>query len=403
MGLRATLDRLSSSFAARGRFSRYRALFEMVDRFLYTPGLVTADAPHVRDAMSVQRVMMCFVIASVPCWLIGLWNLGHQIAAASALVDLSQTAHDGWLTQLGFSISPESVGGCLVLGFAYWLPLFVTALLTGVFWEVTFATVRGKSVDHGLLTIAWFFTLLLPASAPLHQVVIGMSFGVVVGKLVFGGTGRYPVNPAVLGIAFLFIAYPDLVFGKGTWVPVPGVDAPTALDRAAHGGLDALEEAGYGWSQLFLGEHPGAIGVTSTLGCVLGAIYLAYTGVASLRIMLGSVLGLIVALLLFNAVTSIGVPLLGVPWYWHAVLGGFAFGAVFLATDPTASAMTHAGRWAFGVLVGVIAVVLRLSEPAYTESVLYAILLASLFAPTFDFVAVELNMRRRRRRLEEEA
>lgn len=373
----------------------------MLEQFLYSSAAQNKSAPHVRDAVSVQRILNNFVIASIPCWLIGLWNLGYQ--SNLALVDLELTQLPGWrgglLSSLGVGFDAGNILACFVHGVLYFLPIFLVALLVGAFWNAIFSLVRGRRLDQGLLSCAWLFALILPAGVPLYLVALGMTFGVVVGKHLYGGSGRYLFNPVVLSLIFLWLAYPDLVFAGGNWVPVPGFAVTTALELAAAGGVEAMLTAGLSWWELFLGVRPGPIGMTSVLGSLLGAAYLIVTGSASWRVMVGVLASSIATVLVFNSFAEEGNWLAGLPLAWHLVLGGLTFGAVFFATDPVAGAMTNPGRWAFGVLVGLLTIVIRVANPAFAESVLFAVFLASLFSPLMDFAVVELNIRRRRKRL----
>ena len=379
-----------------------QALTTMVDRFIWSSRTVTRSAPHIRDANNVQHLWNCFVFASLPAWLIGLWSLGHQTNLAIADFQLEQVP--GWrawlLNQSGIGFDAFSVTGCFVHGFLYFLPIFLTALLTGALWEAVFATVRKKPVDEGLLAIAWFFALLMPATVPIYQVVLGMSFGIVVGKLIYGGSGRYLVNPALLGVAFLVFSYPVLLSSEGVWVPVAGYDQPTVLELVTdEGGLKVIAAVDYSYWQLFLGDRPGAMGAVSPLGALLGALLLVWAGVASWRVMMGALLGLVGVALLANVVAP-GNDLFTIPWYWQFVLGAFVFGTVFIATDPVAGPMTRTGRWGFGLLVGVLTMLIRLVNPSHYEGVMFAILLASMFSPLIDFAVTEMNIRRRKLRLQ---
>ena len=374
-------------------------------RFVLSSPAVTRAPPHIRDANNVQRLWNAFVIASVPAWLIGLWSVGHQTNLAIA--DFSLVDVPGWrawlLARSGIGFDPFSVAGCVAHGALYFFPIFAVALLVGAFWESVFAAFRRKPLDEGLLYIAWFYALMMPASASLFQVAHGMAIGIVIGKLIYGGSGRYLVNPALFGIAFLVFSYPDLMFGKGAWVPVPGYDQPTVLELITEeGGLKVVAAVDYHYWPLFLGDRPGAAGVVSVLGAVVGAAFLVWTGMASWRVIVGAVLGLIAMSLLGNALAP-DHPILSIPWHWHLILGGFAFGAVFIATDPVAGPMTDPGRWGYGLLVGSLTVLLRVGSVSCYEGMIFAILLASLFSPLIDYVVVELNIRRRRRRLMEAA
>ncbi|MGA9573523.1 MAG: RnfABCDGE type electron transport complex subunit D [Lysobacterales bacterium] len=370
-------------------------------RFFWSSKSVTRSAPHIRDTNSVQRLWNYFVIASLPTWLIGLWSLGHQ--TNMALADFQIEKVSGWrgwlLTQSGIGFEADSIFACFTHGLLYFIPVIAVALAVGAFWEALFAKVRKKTVDEGLLAIAWLFALMLPATVPMYQVALGMTFGIVIGKLIYGGSGRYLLSPALLGLAFLVFSYPALLYGEGAWVPVAGYDQPTVLALITdEGGLGVVNAVDYSYWQLFLGDKPGAFGVVSPLGAMLGAVFLIVTGVASWRIILGIAIGLIAVAMTSNAVAP-DHHLFSVPWYWHLVLGGFVFGAVFIATDPVAGPLTNPGRWGFGMLVGSLAMVIRLFNPSYYEGVMFAILLASIFSPLIDFVVIELNIRRRRMRL----
>ncbi len=401
--MRRVFDQLRPKFEEGGAYSTYRGAFQLLERFLYSSSAATLDAIHVRDANNVQRLMNNFVIASLPCWLIGLWNLGEQTNLA--MLQIGMEAAPGWrgalLSMLGVAYDPHNVIACFLHGFLYFLPIFLVALLTGTFWETLFAQQRKRPVDEGLLSIAWLFTLIMPATVPLYQVALGMTFGIVVGKLIFGGTGRYLVNPAVLGFAFLMFSFSSLIFGEGAWIPVPGYDEPTTIELGIEeGGVAALLSVGYSWWQLFLGNQPGPLGITSVFGCLLGAVFLVFSGSASWRIMVGSFFGMVVTVLLLNYLGPAEDPMYALPWTWHFVIGGWAFGTVFLATDPVAAATTNPGRWSFGIIVGVLTIIIRVTNPSYYEGVIFAILLACIFSPLCDFAVVERNIKRRRQRLE---
>jgi len=379
-----------------------RAFVTMTDRFFRSSPAVTRAGPHIRDANNVQRLWNYFVIASLPAWLIGVWSLGHQTHLAMADFELeSLPGWRGWLlSKSGIGFDAFSVTDCFTHGLLYFLPIFAVAILTGAFWQALFSTLRRKPPDEGLLYIAWFLALMMPATAPLYQVALGMTFGIVIGKLIYGGSGRYLVNPALLGVAFLVFSYPSLLFGVGAWVPVAGYDQPTVLELVTEeGGLKVIAAVDYSFWQLFLGDRPGAVGVVSSLGAVLGALFLIWTGMASWRVMLGSLIGLAGMTLILNSIAPDN-ELFAVPWYWQMVLGGYLFGMVFLATDPVAGPMTDPGRWGFGLLVGALTVLIRVSNPSYYEGVMFAILLASMFSPLIDFVVTEMNIRRRRLRLQ---
>ena len=371
-------------------------------RFLWSSYTVTRSAPHLRDANNVQRMWNYFVIASLPAWLIGLWSLGHQTNMAILDFQIEEvTGWRGWfLTQSGIGFDPASIGACITHGLLYFLPIITVALAVGAFWEALFSTVRKRPLDEGLLAIAWLFALMLPATVPMYQVVLGMTFGIVFGKLIYGGAGGYLFSPALLGVAFLAFSYPTLLYSEGAWVPLAGYDQPTVLELLTdEGGLGVVAAVDYNYWQLFLGDKPGAVGVVSTLGALLGGLFLVLTGVASWRLILGTAIGFIGVSLISNAIAPDHY-LFSVPWYWHMVMGGFVFGVVFIATDPVSGPMTNPGRWGFGILVGSLTMIIRLFNPSYYEGVMFAILLASIFSPLIDFVVTELNIRRRRLRLQ---
>ncbi len=379
-----------------------KSVFTLVDRFLWSSGTVTRVAPHIRDANNVQRLWNTFVFASIPAWLVGMWSLGHQTNIAIA--DFHIESVPGWrawlLSQSGIGFDYHNVAGCIIHGMLYFFPVFLTALLTGTFWEALFATLRRKRVDEGLLATTWLFCLLLPATVPMYQVVLGMSFGIVVGKLIYGGSGRYLVSPALLGVAFLVFSYPSMMYAPGVWVPVAGYDQPTVLELVTdEGGVGVITSVGYDFWQIFLGDQPGSFGLSSPLAALFGGWFLVWTGMASWRILLGAFIGMIGMVMICNAIAP-NHELFSMPWYWHIVLGGFVFGVIFIATDPVTCPMTDPGRWGFGLFVGALTVLIRVGNPTYYEGVIFAILLASMFSPLIDFVVIERNIRRRKLRLQ---
>jgi Na+-transporting NADH:ubiquinone oxidoreductase subunit B len=397
--LRRYLDRLRPLFRRGGRFEQFSALFEMVDTLLYTPADVTRDAPHVRDAMDLKRLMIFVVLAVTPALLVGMYNTGYQ--ANLAMGQLGLNTLPGWrgdlLDLLGIGFSAHSVWACLVHGLLYFLPVYLVTLVAGGLWEVLFAAVRNHEVNEGFLVTSMLFAMTLPPTIPLWQVAIGISFGVVIGKEVFGGTGKNFLNPALTGRAFLFFAYPGDMSGDAVWTAVDGFTGATPLALAAAGGLPELHAHGITWAQAFLGQIAGSLGETSTLACLLGAGMLVFTRVASWRIMAGVFLGMLGTVLLFNSFGSASNPLTALPWYWHFVLGGYAFGMVFMATDPVTAAMTDAGRWIYGVLIGAMVVLIRVANPAFPEGMMLAILFGNVFAPLIDHAVVRVHVRARAR------
>jgi Na+-transporting NADH:ubiquinone oxidoreductase subunit B len=394
------VDRLRPQFSRGGPYEKYYVLFEMVDGFLFTPADVTRNSPHVRDGIDLKRVMVYVAFGVTPCALVALYNTGFQ--ANTAMASMGITSAPGWrgavLTGFGIGYDPSSLWACMWHGFLYFLPIYVVTLIAGGIWEALFAGIRGHEINEGFLVTSILYLLTLPPNTPLWQVALGVSFGVVVGKEVFGGTGKNFLNPALTGRAFLFFAFPGQMSGDEVWTAVDGFSGATALAMTSSGGLEAIHQAGITWTQSFLGQMQGSLGETSTLACMLGAFFLIYTGVASWRIMAGVTGGMIVTVLLFNLIGSDTNPMFALPWYWHLVLGGFAFGTVFMATDPVTAAMTDAGRWIFGALIGFMTVLIRVANPAFPEGVMLAILFANVFAPVIDYCVVQVHLRRRRLR-----
>ena len=383
---------------AGGQTALWRLLREF---FLRTTPAGNRGAPFMRAPLCVRAMSRRLVVATLPCWLIGLWSVGYQIN--SAMAGTGMTALPGWRGQLvevfGVGHAASDPWACFLLGLLYFLPVFLVALLTSVAWELLFASVRRRSMGEGILAFAWLFALVMPAGVPLYQVMVGASFGFVIGSTIYGGYGYYLVNPVLLGLAFLLFAYPDLVFGPNVWVPVPGFEASPPLRLAAEGGIDAVSAAGMSAWDLFLGLRPGTLGSTSVLGCLLGAAYLLATSTVSWRIISGAFLGMAMTALIFDGLAADTNQLATMAGHWHLLLSGFVFGVVFFATDPVAAAHTRGGRWMFGALVGVLTMVIANSNPSYNEGVLFAILLASLCAPVLDFLVVRQNIRRRQRRI----
>jgi Na+-transporting NADH:ubiquinone oxidoreductase subunit B len=397
---RKYMDRIERLFSRGGPLERFSAIYEVVDTFIYTPADVTRGAPHVRDGIDLKRLMIFVVFAATPCFFMAMYMVGHE--ANAALASLGLHSAEGWrgavLDRLGIGYDPASAWACLCHGALYVLPVYLVTLIAGGFWEVLFALVRNHEINEGFFVTSLLYALTLPASIPLWQVALGISFGVVIGKEVFGGTGKNFLNPALVGRAFLFFAYPSHMSGDAVWVPVDGFSGATALYLAKEGGLAALAHAGISWTDAFLGNLMGSMGETSTLACLIGAAFLIITRVASWRIMAGVMLGMIGTSLLFNGIGSQTNPMFAMPWYWHLVLGGYAFGMVFMATDPVSAAMTDAGRWIYGVLIGLMVTLIRVLNPGFPEGMMLAILFGNVFAPLIDWFVIQANIRRRLRR-----
>lgn len=381
-----------------------RPLQRAAASLVYGGGGATHGAVHVRDAISLQRVQAVWVLALLPAALWGIYNTGLQ--ANLALDPASVPTLEGWrhdlMRALGTGYAADSVAACVLHGALYFLPILAVTYGVGRGWEWLFAALRGRELDEGFWVTALVFPLILPATVPLWQVALAISWGMVIAKLVFGGTGMNILNPALVGRAFLFYAYPVQILGDKVWVPVPpeqaidGFSGATPMMQIRQG---VELPAGFeGWWNAFVGLEAGSIGETSALMCLLGAALLVWTRLASWRIMAAVALGTIVTAQLLNAVGSESNPAFAVPFWWHMVLGGWALGAFFLATDPTTSAYTNTGRWIYGFAIGALIVVTRAMNPAYPDSTMLVILFMNVFAPTIDWFVARANQRRRARR-----
>jgi Na+-transporting NADH:ubiquinone oxidoreductase subunit B len=398
--LRKFLDSVEPLFTRGGRFEKLEAIYEMVDTLFYSPADVTRSSPHVRDAIDLKRVMITVVFAATPCALIGMWNVGFQ--AHTAMASLGIEWVEGWrgsmMALLGAGYDPASVYDNFIHGLLYFLPIYIVTMAAGGFWEVLFASVRNHEVNEGFFVTSFLYTLILPATTPLWQVALGISFGVVIGKEVFGGTGKNFLNPALVGRAFLYFAYPVQLSGDAVWVPVDGYTGATALALAAQEGMSGLLASGLTYSQAFIGQIEGSLGETSLAACLFGAAMLIYTRIASWRIIVSVFAGMIIPALLFSGGVDAANPIAEMPWQWHIAVGGFAFGAVFMATDPVSAPDTMMGHVIFGLLIGALTWVIRVINPAFPEGIMLAILLGNIFAPLIDYFVIRANVRRRVKR-----
>jgi Na+-transporting NADH:ubiquinone oxidoreductase subunit B len=393
VGLRERWKKLKPAFE-RGRLALLYPLWDAVDTILFTTGRKTTGAPHVRDSIDLKRLMIVVVLALTPCVFMAMWNTGYQ--ANLALHKLGIAQPEGWrgaiLAGLGIGFDPGSFVANLLHGLLWFLPLYIVTMAAGGFWEGMFAFVRRHEINEGFLVTGLLFPLTLPPGTPLWQAAIGISFGVVVGKELFGGTGRNFLNPALAARAFLYFAYPQNLSGDSVWTAVDTYTRATPLTAVPQGGLEALDVS---WTQAFIGVMPGSLGETSVVACLVGALVLVVTGIGSWRIMVSMLLGCVGTAYLFNAVGSESNPMFQMSPEWHLVVGGLAFGLVFMATDPVSAAQTNKGRWAYGFLIGVLTILIRVVNPAYPESVMLAILLGNVFAPLIDYFVIQANIKRR--------
>jgi Na+-transporting NADH:ubiquinone oxidoreductase subunit B len=392
-GLRKLLDKQEKHFVRGGKFEKLYPLFEAADTFLYTPGKVTQRASHVRDVMDIKRVMICVVIALVPCVFMALYNTGLQ--ANLALADHGITKIPGWrgsiISATGAGFNPDSIIANMIHGGLYFFPVYLVTVAVGGLWEALFASVRKQEISEGFLVTSLLFPLTLPPGIPLWQVALGISFGVVIGKEVFGGTGKNIFNPALVGRAFLFFAYPAQISGDAVWIAVDGVTKATPLAQVA----DPSLSLSVSWMDAFTGIIPGSMGETSTLASLVGAFILIAAGIGSWRIMLSVTAGMICLASLLNAVGSVTNPMFHLSPLWHLVLGGFALGTVYMTTDPVSAAMTNTGQYVYGLIIGALTVLIRVINPAFPEGIMLAILFGNLLAPIIDRFVLNANIKRR--------
>ncbi len=393
MGLRAFLDNIEPHFHKGGKLESWYALYEAVDTGLFRPKDVTKSTSHVRDGIDLKRIMITVWVCTFPAMFFGMYNVGWQ--ANTIMADLGLVEIGNWRDVFIVGFDPNSWVDCLLHGALYFLPIYLTTFIVGGFWEVLFAAKRGHEVNEGFFVTSVLFALTCPPDVPLWQVAFGISFGVVVAKEVFGGTGKNFLNPALAGRAFMFFAYPASMSGDAVWTTVDGYTGATALSVAASQGMDAL--AGQlTWMDAFFGKLQGSIGEGSTLAILLGGVVLVAMKIASLRIILGVFGGMVATSLLFNTFGDPSSnPMMAMPWNWHLVVGGFAFGMIFMATDPVSASMTNTGKWWFGALIGFMVVVIRVVNPAFPEGMMLAILFANLFSPLIDHCVVQSNIKRR--------
>ncbi len=405
--LRQLLDKQAKHFQKGGRLEKLHALWEAGDTILYSPGYVTKGPSHVRDGLDLKRMMMTVVIALAGCVYMAMYNTGYQthltISMGGAPLATWQTRAMEWL---GLGFDPANVWACIVHGALYFLPVLIVTFVVGGAWEVLFAAVRKHEVNEGFLVTGMLFPLILPPDIPLWQVALGISFGVVIGKEVFGGTGFNILNPALTARAFLFFAYPAQISGDAVWTAAAtsadGVSGATWLDGVSGAtwlAAKAVEGPGdLSWWDAFIGVIPGSMGETSALACLAGAALLILTGVGSWRIMSSVAIGTIAMTLLLNGVGSTTNPFFAVPFWWHFLLGGWALGTVFMATDPVSAPASATGAYIYGFMIGVLAVLIRVINPAYPEGMMLAILLMNVFAPVIDHFVVRANIKRRKAR-----
>ena len=383
-------NRFRPLFERGGPLHIFFPIFEAADTFALTPPDVTTGAPHIRDALDMKRTMMFVVIALIPCTLFGMFNAGYMYNT------VNQVEGATWLTHI-------------LRGMYIVLPIIFVSYLVGGLWEVLFAIVRKHEINEGFLVTGLLFPLTLPPTIPLWQVAVGISFGVVIGKEIFGGTGFNVLNPALTSRAFLYFAYPAQISGDNVWAVTDpsifpqGYTGATSLAaaKAAPPGSDVFEvlrEAGFSLKDMIVGLEPGSIGETSAIAVAIGLVILVITGVGSWRIIAGGILGTAITVLLLNTLPASvrsAAPQLNLPFYYDLVMGGMFFGIVFMATDPVSAAATTAGKWAYGALVGFLTVTIRAFNPAFPAGNMLAILFSNVMAPLIDQIVLAVHIRKR--------
>ena len=372
MGLRKFIDKIKPNFEEGGKLYCFHSFFDAMETFFYVPNKVTINGSHVRDAVDMKRNMIYVLIALIPCFLFGTWNIGFQ------------------------HFSSHGEVATLMQNFGYGLmkilPLYIVSYVVGLGIEIIFAQVRKEEVNEGFFVTGFLIPLIMPADVPLWMLAIAVAFAVIIGKEVFGGSGMNIVNPALLARAFMFFSYPSKMSGDGIWIAEKGdaISGATPLGTLLNGGgVEQLPSV----MDMFIGTIPGSVGETSKIAILLGALFLIVTGVASLRIILSTFVGAAALGLLF---TAIGVS--EVPFYYHFLMGGFMFGAIFMATDPVTAAQTNCGKIIYGFLIGAMAVLIRVANPGYPEGMMLAILLLNVFAPLIDYCVVAVNISKRKKR-----
>ncbi len=382
--LRKAMDKMAPTFEKGGKLEILYPLWEAIDVGVFNTNTNTSQAPHIRDSVDIKRIMIMVVFALLPLYVFGAINIGVQEGVATGSIR-------SWSENFGVGVS-------------YILPIFIVTFMTGGFWEIVFAGVRKHDVNEGFFVTGFLIPLIVPPTIPLWQVAVATTFGVVIGKEIFGGTGYNIFNPALTARAFIFFAYPGAISGDKVWVPgVDGFSGATALSIPAAAEsekavdlLSRVSQFDYSWWNLFIGWIPGSIGETSKILIILGGLFLIFTKVASWRIMVGGILGLFATGWTFNLLSSSSTnTMLSLPPEYHFVMGGFLFGIVFMATDPVTASQTNKGRWLYGVLIGVLTVIIRSVNPAYPEGTMLAILFMNAFSPLFDYFVIKGNIKKR--------
>jgi Na+-transporting NADH:ubiquinone oxidoreductase subunit B len=404
--LRSINESIKPKFMHGGDQAKWFPIYDAIENFIFSSTNKTTNPIHVRDSIDIQRIMVIVWLAAFPAMFFGMYNIGNQTLDYLTLVGSTNTNdwHHVLINLVGYS--NDSFITKMWIGAVYFVPIYAVTFAVGILWEILFAVVRKHEINEGLFVSSILFALSCPPDLPLWQAAMGITFGIVIGKEVFGGTGKNFLNPALTGRAFLYFAYPSQLSGDKVWIAglsdtgitPEGFSGATPLGYAAEDGLQGLSD-NFSWFDALIGNIPGSVGETSVIAIGIAAIILLATGVASYRIILGTFIGMIVMSSILNIVGSDTNPMFQVPWYWHFVIGSFAFGLVFMATEPVSGSGTNAGRWIYGALIGVTVVLIRVVNPAFPEGMMLAILFANLFAPVIDHMVVSNNIAKRKRAL----
>ena len=378
--LRNILDKIEPNFHKGGKLEKLFPLYDAIDTILYVPNETADHSPYIRDHVDVKRSMIFVVIALIPCLLFGIYNAGLQ------------TAINEGNSSIGFI-------DLFIKGAFSVIPMYMVVFAVGGACEALFAVIRNHEINEGFLVTGMLLPLVMPPTIPLWMLGIATAFGIIIGKEIFGGTGFNVFNPALTARAFIFFAYPTTMSGDKVW-SIDGMSGATPLLKiASEKGQDVISFLGdYSWYDMFIGFIPGSVGETSTLCCLIGASFLLITGIASWRTMCAVIIGMLMMTFIMNQFGQLigsSNPMLFIPPHYHFVMGGFAFGMVYMATDPVSSAHTHKGMWYYGILIGAMCVLIRVINPAYPEGMMLAILFANAFAPLFDYYVLEANVKRR--------
>ena len=407
--IRKYINSAKPHFIGEGKYKKWFPLFDAFENLFFSTSGKTKNPIHVRDGLDIQKLMVTVWLATFPAMFFGMYNIGNQ--SLDYLNEINTLNTGDWHHYLISFVGYDNTNffNKLWFGAVYFLPIYAVVFIVAIAWETLFASIRKHEINEGAFVTTVLFALSCPPDIPLWQAAMGITFGIVIGKEIFGGTGKNFLNPALTGRAFIYFAYPTQLSGDKVWISglsdnliIPeGFSGATPLGVAAEQGIPGLTSS-FSWWDAFIGNIPGSIGETSVIAIFIGLLILLITKVASYRIVLGTLIGMILMSSFLNIVGSDSNPMFFVPWYWHLVIGGFAFGLVFMATEPVSGSGTNLGRWIYGLVIGVMVVLIRVINPAFPEGMMLAILFANLLAPVIDHVVVSSNIKKRKRVLSNE-